>query len=167
MAGNKVRIWFDTKRKQVLPQIGLWPKLKGYIKSHIIPKFSSKEKSIINCRQLGAISNAILCNIETQGYANKYGLSGLYVLLQYDNWSFGDEYENIEVSIAKSKTYSKNLLLLPITIDGTQILNISDPIEMHFPPGIMGIRFLNWSVNSKTIELLDSHYKIWKIRNQR
>lgn len=151
IAGGQVRIWRDMKGDQVLPKLRFAKRIESWF-----AKLRKKEKDIpvFNCRQIGAIFDCVLGNIEGNGTGKKYGLRNTYVLLQYGNWEFGDDFEDLDELIANTLKQSKHLVLLPVTLDGSVLQNVGDIIEIDFPAEPTGMRFMEWGVNIDTFRII-------------
>ena len=110
--------------------------------------------SVFNCRQIGAIYDCILGNVEGNGLGKKHGLCGTYVLLQYNSWKFGDDSEELGKIISNAKKQSKHLVLLPVTLNGSLLQEVGEIIELDFPAGQIGIRFKDWGINMDTLRII-------------
>lgn len=162
IVGDHVRIWRDSEGNQVLPKSNVWSKIKSIVKLILNYENKARKKVVINCRQMGAIFDVVLCNVETNGLAKKQGMSGAYVLLEFENWEFGDNNELIGDFVTQSKNSSKRLLLIPINLTETTVINIGNPVNIKFPKGLLGIRMASWGINKDTLEIIYNKYKIWK-----
>lgn len=162
IAGGQERIWRDMNGNRVLPKLRLVKRLKRWLLSF---RKKRKEKPIFNCRQIGAIFDCVLGHIEGNGYGRKYGLMGTYVLLRYCSWAIGDNTEELEKLLIVTKTESKSLLLLPVTLDGSLLKDSGDLIEMNLPAGQIGIRFKDWSINIETLQMILEKKKQWDESN--
>ena len=146
IAGDAVRLYWDVKGNQVLPKRKFSNQLKSLFSTLLI----KKDKPIINCRQIGATTKCILCNIERRGLGRKNGLRGTYVLIQFDNWHYGDSFEPLAELIHNSIKRKKHLTLLPITLSGSLMESVGNIIEYDFPAGFIGMRFVEWDINDDT-----------------
>lgn len=151
MAGEHIRIYRDMDGNQVLPKQRLTKRVKDQLS-----RFKKKEKMmpVFNCRQIGAICDCVLGNIEGGGLGKEHGLHGTYVLLQYDSWKFGDDSEELGKIVSNAKKQSKHLVLLPVTLDGSLLKNVGEIIEMDFPVGQIGMRFKDWGINMDTLRII-------------
>jgi len=151
IAGDQVRIYSDMEGNQVLPKLRFAKRVKNWL----VPlKKKEKVMPIINCRQIGAISDCVLGNVEGEGQGEKYGLHDTYVLLQYDSWKFGDDTEELGKIIANTAKQSKHLVLLPVSLNGSLLQEVGGILEMDFPAGQIGMRFKNWEINSDTRDVI-------------
>lgn len=158
IAGDQIRICRDMEGNQVLPKLRFAKKVKNWL-----AKFKKKESKTImfNCRQIGAIYDCVLGNIEGDGFGKKHGLHNTYVLLQYDNWSLGDEPEELWQLITNTAKQSKHLVLLPVTLNGSLLNEVGDIIEMDFPAGKIDVRFKEWGINIDTIRCIAEKKQEW------
>lgn len=159
IAGDQVQIWRNLNGNQVLPKLRFAKKIK---RCFSLFKKSKKVKPIFNCRQIGAIFNCVIGNIEGKGLGEKYGLTGIYVLLKYDNWSIGNNTEELEMLLTNTKIRPKSLLLLPIALDGSLLISVGDIIELALPAGEMGMRFANWDINVDTLRTIMEKKAQWE-----
>ena len=150
IAGDKVYIWRDMDKNQVLPKLRFVHKIKN-----MISKLTriEKTKPIFNCRQMGAIFNCVLWNIGGNSL-KKYGLSGTYVLLQYEDWYFGDDSDKFKDLLLNTEKTSKHTMLLPISLKGSLLQQIGDIVEIDFPAGKIDMRFADWGINEETIRAI-------------
>jgi hypothetical protein len=102
-----------------------------------------------------------LGNIIGDGLAKKKGLRNTYVLLQYDNWNFGDDAEKLSQLMNNSEKQSKYLVLLPITLNGSLITDIGDVVEINFPAGRMGMMWSGWKINLDTLRIINEKKTAW------
>lgn len=151
IAGDHVRIWRDMEGNQVLPKQRFTKKIKTWLS-----KIKKKEKtlSVYNCRQIGAIFDCVLGNVEGEGLGKKHGLRNTYVLLEYDSWKFGDDSEELGKIVVNAKKRYKHLVLLPVTLDGSLLKDVGEIIEMDFPAGQIGMRFKDWGINMDTLRII-------------
>ena len=151
IAGDQVRIWRDMEENQVIPKLRLTKRVKN-----LLSRSKKKETlmSVFNCRQIGAIYDCILGNVEGNGLGKKHGLCGTYVLLQYNSWKFGDDSEELGKIISNAKKQSKHLVLLPVTLNGSLLQEVGEIIELDFPAGQIGIRFKDWGINMDTLRII-------------
>ena len=148
MTGEQFRIWRDMENNQVLPKLRFVKLLKKWLTKF---KKQGNKTTTFNPRQIGAIFDCVLGNIEGNGYGKKQGLHNTYIILQYDNWCFGDESETLGDIIADSAKQSKYLVLLPVTLEGSLLKGLGDIIEFNFPAGQIGLRFKEWGININTL----------------
>lgn len=162
ITGDKFQIWRDMDNNQVLPKLRLAKKIKNWL-----PKLKSdrSQTALFNCRQIGAIFDCVLGNIEADGHGKKQGLHNTYVLIQYDNWHFGDESEKLGKIIESSAKQSKHLVLLPVTLNGSLLKRVGNIIECKFPAGQIGMRFKEWGINIDTIRTILEKKEIWDQSN--
>jgi hypothetical protein len=151
IAGDQVRIWRDMEGNRVIPRLSLSKRVKKWLlplkkKEKIMPTF--------NCRQIGAIFDCVLGNIEGNGQGKKKGLQGTYALLQYDNWKFGDDSDELGKIVSNAKKQSKHLVLLPVTLNGSLLQEVGEIIELDFPAGQIGMRFKDWGINIDTLRII-------------
>lgn len=158
ITGEQFRIWRDKDSNQVLPKLRLGKKLKRWL-----TKFKKKDSqtTIFNCRQIGAVFDCVLGNIEGNGHGKKQGLHHTYVILQYDNWCFGDESEKLGKLIANTAKQSKHLVLLPVVLNGSLLKDIGDIMEFNFPAGQIGLRFREWGINIDTLRIIIEKKREW------
>ena len=147
MTGEQFRIWRDMDNNQVLPKLHLGKKFKRWLTNF---KKKDSQTTIFNCRQIGAVFDCVLGNIEGNGHGKKQGLHGTYVILQYNDWCFGDEPEKLGELIANTAKQSKHLVLLPVTLEGSLLKGLGDVIEFNFPARQIGLRFKEWGININT-----------------
>jgi len=102
-----------------------------------------------------------LGNIEGNGHGKKQGLHGTYVILQYNDWCFGDEPEKLGELIANTAKQSKHLVLLPVVLNGSLLKDIGDIMEFNFPTGQIGLRFREWGINIDTLRIIIEKKKEW------
>lgn len=162
IVGDQVRIWRDMEGNQVLPKLRTLNRIKRWLLSF---RKKEKVKPTFNCRQIGAIYDCVLGHIEGNGLGKRHGLTGTYVLLKYDNWNIGDNNEDLGKLIATVKTQSKSLLLLPVTLDGSLLIDAGDVIKLNLPAGQIGIRFKDWGVNIETLEIILEKKHQWDESN--
>lgn len=132
----------------MLPKLRFVKLLKKWLTKF---KKQGNKTTTFNPRQIGAIFDCVLGNIEGNGYGKKQGLHNTYIILQYDNWCFGDESETLGDIIADSAKQSKYLVLLPVTLEGSLLKGLGDIIEFNFPAGQIGLRFKEWGININTL----------------
>lgn len=151
IVGDQIRVYRDMEGNQVLPKRRLSKRIKN-----LLSKSKKKEKRmpVFNCRQLGAIYDCVLGNIEGNGLGKKHGLNGTYVLLQYDSWKLGDDTEELGKIISDATNQSKHLVLLPVTLNGSLLQEIGEIIELDFPAGQIGMRFKDWGINMDTLRII-------------
>ena len=151
IVGEHIRIYRDMEGNQVIPKLRLTKRVKN-----LLSRSKKKETlmSVFNCRQIGAICDCILGNVEGNGLGKKRGLCGTYVLLQYDGWKFGDDSEELGKIISNAKKQSKHLVLLPVTLNGSLLQEVGEIIELDFPAGQIGIRFKDWGINMDTLRII-------------
>ncbi len=149
IAGDHIRIFRDLEERQVLPKQSFASRVKNYFS-----KFTKREKavSVFNCRQIGAISKCVLGKIEGYGLGRKYGLQNTYILLQYGSWSFGDDSNSLTELIKTLLKKTKHLVLLPVILKGSLLQELGEIIELDFPSGKIGMRFMEWSINNETLQ---------------
>lgn len=159
IAGDQVRIWRDMEGNQVIPRLRFSKRFKNWFS-----KFKKREKvsPVFNCRQIGAIFECVLGNVEGEGLGKKYGLQNTYVLLEYDSWKFGDDSEELGKIISNSKKQSKHLVLLPITLNGSLLQEAGEIIKLDFPAGLIGVRFNNWGINIETLKIIFEKKLEWE-----
>ncbi len=162
ITGDKFHIWRDMDNNQVLPKLRLAKKIKNRLSKF---KSDRSQTAIFNCRQIGAIFDCVLGNIEEDGHGKKQGLHNTYVLIQYDNWHFGDESEKLSKIIESSAKQSKHLVLLPVTLNGSLLKRVGNIIECKFPAGQIGMRFKEWGINIDTIRTILEKKEIWDQSN--
>ncbi len=152
IVGDKILIWRDLDGNQVLPKERLTKKLKRMIQRFEIIE---KPQPIFNCRQIGAIYSCVLGNVENNKYGKKYNLHDTYILLQYDEWCFGDDSDLLINSIEKSTKELKHVILLPVILIGSLLHSVGEIIELdiHNKEKI-GIRFKDWKINKQTYEII-------------
>lgn len=158
ITGEQFRIWRDMDNNQVLPKLHLEKKFKRWLTNF---KKKDSQTTIFNCRQIGAVFDCVLGNIEGNGHGKKQGLHGTYVILQYIDWCFGDEPEKLGDIIADSAKQSKHLVLLPVTLEGSLLKGLGDIIEFNFPAGQIGLRFKEWGINIDTLRIIIEKKREW------
>lgn len=158
MTGEQFRIWRDMDNNQVLPKLHLGKKIKRWLTNF---KKKDSQTTIFNCRQIGAVFDCVLGNIEGNGHGKKQGLHGTYVILQYNDWCFGDEPEKFGELIANTAKQSKHLVLLPVTLEGSLLKGLGDVIEFNFPAGQIGLRFKEWGININTLSEIIEKKRKW------
>lgn len=164
-AGDEFRIWYNSKGEQVLPKRSLKSIFKSKIKTIRRNLSSSNNKNVLsyNARQMGAMYTMILARQKGKGLAKKLGLTGTYLVLQFENWNMTEEVDKLEVVIKHALDNQKQLILLPIEHDGPNLTHIGECISVDFPAGKMGFHFLGWDVNQETFkiafEALDEYSK--------
>lgn len=159
IAGDKIRIYRDMEGNQVLPKLRFSKKIKKWL---TISKKKKNTMLLVNCRQIGAIFDCVLGHIEGNGQGKKFGLHNTYVLLQYDNWKFGDDSEELGKLIANTSKQSKRLALLPVILKGSLLQEVGDIIELEFPAGQIGIRFMDWGINIDTRHIILEKLQEWE-----
>lgn len=162
IAGDQVRIWRDKEWNQVIPKLRPIKRIKKWLS---LFKKQEKTKTVFNCRQIGAIYGCVLGHVEGNGLGKRYGLTGTYVLLKYDNWTIGDNNEDLGELTSNAKKQSKSLLLLPVTLDGSLLKDSGDVIELNLPAGQIGIRFKDWGVNIETLQIILEKKQQWDDSN--
>lgn len=162
IAGDQVRIWRDMEGNQVLPKLRTIKRIKRRLLAF---RKNGKAKPTFNCRQIGAIYDCVLGHVEGKGLGKRYGLTGTYVLLKYDNWTIGDNNEDLGKLISNVKKQSKSLLLLPVTLEGSLLKDSGDVIELNLPAGQIGIRFKDWGVNIETLQIILDKKQQWDESN--
>ena len=158
ITGEQFRIWRDMDNNQVLPKLHLGKKIKRWLTNF---KKKDSQTTIFNCRQIGAVFDCVLGNIEGNGHGKKQGLHGTYVILQYNDWCFGDEPEKLGELIANTAKQSKHLVLLPVVLNGSLLKDIGDIMEFNFPAGQIGLRFREWGINIDTLRIIIEKKKEW------
>ena len=150
ISGDKVYIWRDMNYNQVLPKLRFVHKIKN-----MISKLTriEKTKPIFNCRQMGAIFNCVLWNFGSKRL-KKYGLNGTYVLLGYEDWQFGDDYDKFNELLSNTEKTSKHTILLPVSLNGSLLQQVGDIVEVDFPAGKIDMRFADWGINEETIRAI-------------
>lgn len=162
IAGDQVRIWRDMEGNQVLPKLRTIKRIKRRLLAF---RKNGKAKPTFNCRQIGAIYDCVLGHVEGKGLGKRYGLTGTYVLLKYDNWTIGDNNEDLGKLISNVKKQSKSLLLLPVTLEGSLLKDSGDVIELNLPAGQIGIRFKDWGINIETLQIILDKKQQWDESN--
>lgn len=162
IAGDQVRIWRDMEGNEVLPKLRIIKRIKRGLLAF---RKNGKAKPTFNCRQIGAIYDCVLGHVEGKGLGKRYGLTGTYVLLKYDNWTIGDNNEDLGELISNVKKQSKSLLLLPVTLEGSLLKDYGDVIELNLPVGQIGIRFKDWGVNIETLQIILDKKQQWDESN--
>lgn len=160
IAGQKFNIYRDLNYNQVLPKLSLWKKIKKYVFNFIKEK-EIDESNVFNCRQIGAIFDCVLGKVEGNGYAKNSGLTGTYVILEFDNWKIGDRFDELGDIIQCSEHKTKHVTLLKITLDGSLIKDVGQIMKFTFPEGKIGIRFNDWSINIDTLKIIYDLYEEW------
>ncbi len=158
MTGEQFRIWRDMENNQVLPKLRFVKLLKKWLTKF---KKQGNKTTTFNPRQIGAIFDCVLGNIEGYGHGKKQGLRNTYVILQYDEWCFGDELEKLGELIANTAKQSKHLVLLPVVLNGSLLEDIGDIMEFNFPAGQIGLRFREWGINIDTLRIILDKKKEW------
>lgn len=158
ITGEQFQIWRDMDNNQVLPKLRLGKKIKRWLTNF---KKKDSQTTIFNCRQIGAVFNCVLGNIEGNGHGKKQGLRNTYVILQYDEWCFGDEPERLGELIANTAKQSKHLVLLPVVLKGSLLEDIGDIMGFNFPAGQIGLRFREWGINIDTLRIILDKKKEW------
>ena len=161
ITGDQFRIYRDLDNNQVLPKQRFTKLLKKWLTNF---KQKKSKTTIFNCRQIGAIFDCVLSNIEGNGHGKKQGLRNTYVIIQYDNWNFGDEPQKLGQLIANSAKQSKYLVLLPVTLNGSLLKDIGDIIEINFPAGQIGLKFKEWGINIGTLHRIVEKKREWDRR---
>lgn len=151
IAGDQIRTWRDLDENQVLPKLRTSIKVKEWFSKY---KNKAKSNIVVNCRQIGAICDCVLCHLEAKGLGLDYGLHDTYVLLQYDNWNFGDNTEELGSLLQKSAKQSKQVTLLPVKLDGSLLKEVGDIIKLNLPAGQIGMRFMDWGINVETRRII-------------
>ena len=159
IAGDQIRIWRDLDENQVLPKLRTSIKVKDWFSRY---KNKAKSNIVVNCRQIGAICDCVLGNLEAKGIGLKYGLHDTYVLLQYDNWYFGDNSDELGSLLQKSTKHSKHVTLLPVKLEGSLLKEVGDIIELNLPAGQIGMRFMEWGINQNTLQFILEKKETWK-----
>ena len=159
ISGDQIRIYRDMNGNQVLPQLSFTKKVKKWFaksknKENVMPTF--------NCRQIGAITDCALGNIEGNGLGMRLGLRNTYVLLRYDSWVFGDDFDELSKLLANTAKKSKFLVLLPVTLNGSLLQEVGDIIELNFPAGQIGMRIKNWGINIDTLCIILEKKHAWE-----
>lgn len=90
-----------------------------------------------------------------------------YVLLQYDNWNFGDNSDELGNLLQKSAKQSKHVTLLPVKLDGSLLKEVGDIIELNLPAGQIGMRFMDWGINIETLQMILEKKQQWDESNIR
>ena len=162
IAGEQVRIWRDMEGNQVLPKLRAIKRIKRRLLAF---RKNGKAKPTFNCRQIGAIYDCVLGHVEGNDLGKRHGLTGTYVLLKYDNWTIGDNNEDLGKLISNAKIQSKSLLLLPVTLEGSLLKDSGDVIELNLPAGLIGIRFKDWGVNIETLQIILDKKQQWDESN--
>ena len=158
MTGEQFRIWRDMENNQVLPKLRFVKLLKKWLTKF---KKQGNKTTTFNPRQIGAIFDCVLGNIEGNGHGKKQGLRNTYVILQYDEWCFGDEPEKLGELIANTAKQSKHLVLLPVVLNGSLLEDIGDIMEFNFPAGQIGLRSREWGINIDTLRIILDKKKEW------
>ncbi len=154
-AGRELLIWYDNSGNQVVPRKSKKAytlELKRFIKERSTK--NSASQFAFNERQIGATNSVILVRQELGGLAKKHGLKGTFVLLKLMDWSFYDETKKLTEIIPLIKDSEKRLVLLPIALDGPNLLQVGDIISVNLPKGKLGFRFVDWNVNQQTYETI-------------
>lgn len=159
IVGDQIRIYRDMEGNQVIPKQRLTKRVKNLLSRS---KKNKKLMPVFNCRQIGAIYDCILGNIEGNGLGKKHGLCGTYVLLQYDSWKFGEDFEELGKILVDTTKQSKHLVLLPVTLNGSLLHEVKDIIEIDFPAGQIGIRFKEWEINIETLKNIYEKKQEWE-----
>lgn len=159
ITGDKFQIWRDMDNNQVLPKLRLAKRIKNWL-----PKFKSdrSQTALFNCRQIGAIFDCVLCIIKGNGLGKKQGLHNTYVLIQYDNWHFGDESKNLVKIIKNSTKQSKHLVLLQVTLIGSLLKCVGTIVEYISPAGRqIEMDFKEWEINNDTFHTILEKKELW------
>jgi hypothetical protein len=156
IAGDEFTLYYNKKNKQVIPKQSFLSIFKSQIK--IIKRKFSPDKDTFNARQMGATHTLVLVRQEKKGLAKKHGLTGTYLMLQYNDLSLTHEIAEIEEMITYSKTNPKRLIMIPIELDGPNLSMVGECFEVDFPAGVMGFRITSWSVNQQTWETIFEAY---------
>lgn len=135
-------------------------KIKKYVFNFIKEK-EIDESNVFNCRQIGAIFDCALGKVEGNGHAKNSGLTGTYVILEFDNWKIGDSFDELNDIIQGSEHKSKYVTLFKITLDGSLIKSVGQIMEFTFPEGKIGIRVNDWSINIDTLKIIHDLYEEW------
>ena len=85
--------------------------------------------------------------------------------MKYDNWTIGDNNEDLGKLISNAKIQSKSLLLLPVTLEGSLLKDSGDVIELNLPTGLIGIIFKDWGVNIETLQIILDKKQQWDKSN--
>ncbi len=149
IAGDKFIIYRDLKEEQVLSKLRLSRKIRNYLAKF---KRAKKTPEVFNARQIGAIYDCLLGRVESKSLARKYGMHAFFILLEYDEWLFGEDIDNIKQKVRDNAKSANSLLLLPITLEGSVLKEVGDVVQVDFPSGYYGIRFEDWGVNANTIQ---------------
>lgn len=158
ITGEQFQICRDMDNNQVLPKLRLGKKIKRWLTNF---KKKDSQTTIFNCRQIGAVFNCVMGNIEGNGHGKKQGLRNTYVILQYDEWCFGDEPEKLGELIANTAKQSKHLVLLPVVLKGSLLEDIGDIMGFNFPAGQIGLRFREWGINIDTHRIIIKKKREW------
>lgn len=150
IAGKQIRICRDLNGNQVIPKLRRINSIRKKIFSLI--KKSTKQPSVINFRQIGAIYNCILVNIKDKGLGKQYGLKDTYVLLQYDNWKFGDNSEDFANLRQNSEQLPKRLVLLPVKLEGSLLKKMGDIVNLNLSTDQISMKFMEWGINLITFQ---------------
>ena len=154
-AGRELLIWYDNSGNQVVPcksKKAYVLELKRFIKERIFK--NSVSQFAFNARQIGATNSVILVRQELGGLAKKHGLKGTFVLLELMDWNFYDDTNKLSEIIPLIKASEKQLVLLPITLDGPNLSQVGDIISVNLPKGKIGFRFVEWKVNQQTYDTI-------------
>ena len=154
-AGRELLIWYDNSENQVVPcksKKAYVLELKRFIKERIFK--NSVSQFAFNARQIGATNSVILVRQELGGLAKKHGLKGTFVLLELMDWNFYDDTNKLSEIIPLIKASEKQLVLLPITLDGPNLSQVGDIISVNLPKGKIGFRFVEWKVNQQTYDTI-------------
>lgn len=161
-SGREILLWYDNAGNQVVSRKSRKVyilKLKRIIKEWLYK--NSANQFTFNARQIGATHSVVLVRQELGGLAKKQGLKGMFVLFGLMDWNFYDDMNKLSEIIPLVKDNEKDLVLLPITLDGPNLLQVGDVIKVNLPKGKLGFRFVEWNVNQQTYSIMQEKLNLF------
>jgi hypothetical protein len=80
---------------------------------------------------------------ENDGVFTRLGYKGTYVILQLNNWHYGDNIDSIGTELAATRELEHHLKLVEL-IEEDDEYRLGEVVEEHLPVGMMGLRMVDY-----------------------
>ena len=105
----------------------------------------------------------VACTDEEDGLFRESGFCGSFLLLRYNGWKYGDDYDMLVQEIESSRNTEKALVFVEIDPDTLELVKCHKAV---FPAGIMGLRFFDVIMPETVREKALKYMKKNKIRRE-
>ena len=108
------------------------------------------------------VQSVALMRVEEGGHFMENALEGYFVLLQYNQWKLGSDFNLLEEEIDNSRNAERNLVFIRLSEDENGNWSLGEYYEMNFPAGFLGVRLFDFNLPIELYEEVISRENIEK-----